>query len=131
MDPSSAAALPASPLARIVANLEAALLLPELEAAAHETAAPQLSSSLPAELEAAGLLAGTGMLPGRIENMDAYRWAILAALGAWTAPRSSPSQVAGPAPKRCPICGRLLESRGTRGLMCRVCHVYETAQEPD
>jgi hypothetical protein len=77
---------------------------------------------------ASGLDAGlpfNPMPPARLENVDAYRWAMLAALSAWQAPRRPLSGRAGPSARRCGICGRLLEPTRIEALLCPTCQLYQ------
>jgi len=108
-------------VAQIIANLQAVIVSTELTE--NVPTALLLNAAAPAGLDTEQPV--NSMPPqARLENLDAYRWAMLAALSAWQAPRRPLSGRAGPSARRCSICGRLLEPTGTEALLCPTCQLY-------
>jgi hypothetical protein len=108
-------------VAQIIASLQAAIVstgrTPALPASALLT-----PTALQAEMPFSGLLPPP---PARLENLDAYRWAMLAALSAWQAPHRPLSGRGGPSARRCGMCGRLLEPTRIEALLCPTCQLYQ------
>jgi len=106
-------------VAQIIANLQAVILPTELTEAVYTVIL--LKAAVPPGLDTE--LPLTAMAPARLENLDAYRWAMLAALSAWQTPRRPLSGRTGLSARRCGICGRLLQPTHIEALLCPTCQL--------
>jgi hypothetical protein len=108
-------------LGDIIARLRATLPLAVAEAEQRQAQGPTALLGEHEALGGGGLLGDPGVHLSRPEPLDAYRWALLAAMN-YRPPRvRAPGPRANASVKRCDRCGRLLEPTAFGLLACPTC----------